>query len=162
MDYYAERPTTTLTYAPWPRRVLSGVIDAFALSFLLSIFFARADSRFVDAFEKGKVIASGDVRTLMLGSLVVAVVYFTAFHSWRGATPGKMAARTVLVQDTGEPVTTQIAFVRAVAFVGIEFISGFLFFLPIILNELRPIWDPKRQTFHDRLAHTVVVLRKTQ
>ena len=158
MDYYAPTPPA-LPYAPWPRRMLSAVIDNLAISFLLLTLFNGAAHRFADALQSGHPLASGDLRALSLGDVVVTVVYFTAFHSWRGSTPGKMAARPVLVQDDGTPVTTHAAFVRAVALAGIQFASSFLVF-PLIVNELRPLWDPRRQTFHDRFAHTVVVTRR--
>jgi uncharacterized RDD family membrane protein YckC len=89
--------------------------------------------------------------------LLASVVYATAMHAWRGSTIGKMATRTVLVNDDGSPVTPAGAFVRAVAFAAIFFVSLFAL-APIVANELRPFWSPSRQTWHDQIARTAVVL----
>jgi uncharacterized RDD family membrane protein YckC len=52
-----------------------------------------------------------------------------------------------------------VAFTRAVALVGINFVGGFLLGVPAVVNMLRPIWTPRRQTWHDQIASTVVTLR---
>jgi uncharacterized RDD family membrane protein YckC len=73
-----------------------------------------------------------------------------------GSTFGKMAARTAVRNEDGTKVSPQVAFVRAVSLAGIQFISAFLI-APMVVNELRPLWSPRRQTWHDVIAKTVVV-----
>ncbi|MEY2468393.1 MAG: hypothetical protein QOF21_1091 [Actinomycetota bacterium] len=148
----AEAPT--LAYASWGRRLLSAAIDSACISLLSLPFAGEAIRNLVNA-EPGKSNAA-DLRTVSLANLLITVVYMTAFHSWRGSTPGKMAARTVLVRDDGTPVTPAIAFVRAVTLSAIQFVSSFVL-APIIVNELRPLWSPRKQTWHDAVARTVVV-----
>ena len=143
--------------ASWGRRILSAAIDSFIISFISLPLMGDAAHHFYDAVNLGKDLPAHDLRTLTIVNLMVTVVYMTAMHSWRGSTFGKMAARTVLVNDDGTPVTVQVAFVRAVTLAGIQFLSSFLI-APIFVNELRPLWSPKRQTWHDVVAKTVVVL----
>jgi uncharacterized RDD family membrane protein YckC len=102
-------------------------------------------------------LSGNEVKVATVVSIVLQVSYFTGMHAWRGSTIGKMALRTVLVRDDGSSVTPAVAFVRAVSLVGINFISGLLI-APAVVNELRPLWHPRRQTFHDQLAKTVVVI----
>jgi len=147
----AEAP---LDYAPWWRRLLSAAIDSAIIS-LLSLPFAGQAVRNLLEADSGTSSAA-DLRTVSLANLLITVVYMTAFHSWRGSTPGKMAARTVLVREDGTPVTPAVAFVRAVTLSAIQFVSSFVL-APIIVNELRPLWTPRKQTWHDAVAHTVVV-----
>jgi uncharacterized RDD family membrane protein YckC len=68
-----------------------------------------------------------------------------------------MAMRTVLVRDDGSKVTPSVAFTRAVCVVGINFVSSFLY-APVLVDNLRPLWNPRRQTWHDQIAKTVVVI----
>lgn len=143
-------------YASWPRRVLSAVLDSFVISLLAIPFSGDAVRRLLDAVGEGSEISSADLRTATLTNLVVTVVYMTVMHGWRGSTIGKMALRTVLVRDDGGRVTASTAFVRAVTVAGVQLVSGLLLF-PIVVDELWPLWNRRRQTLHDLVARTIVV-----
>ncbi|MBA2610044.1 MAG: RDD family protein [Actinobacteria bacterium] len=148
-----EAAVPELVYASWLRRILSGLIDSAALWFVTTPFSGTARSHL---FTKGAEASGNDLRTVLVVHVLAVVIYMTAFHAWRGSTPGKMAARTVLVCDDGSRVSPPVAFVRAVTLAGIQFASAFLI-APMIVNELRPLWTPRRQTWHDAVARTVVV-----
>lgn len=143
-------------YAPWPRRILSAVVDLIVLTALTLPFIAPMVSP--DQTE-APALSGSEVRVATVISIVAQVAYFTAMHAWRGSTIGKMAARTVLLREDGTPVAPGVAFVRAVTLVGINFVSGLLLFAPAVVNGLRPLWHPRRQTWHDQVAKTVVVIR---
>ncbi len=147
----------TLAYASLGRRLFAAAIDYFAVSFLASPFAAGASQRFAEAVFEGKTPNGGDVARLTVVTVLTMVVYFTAMHAWRGATFGKIAARTTLLNDDGSPVTLAAAFVRGVALAAMFFVSSFALGLPLVLNELRPAWNRRRQTWVDSLARTVVV-----
>lgn len=156
--------THELNYARWPRRALSAFIDYFVVSFVSTPFTGQAISHVQEAFRDDKVPEAADIARVFVAILVVVVVYSTALHTWRGSTFGKMAARTVVVMEDGSKITPQVAFVRAVAFATLlssSFLIGLLVpvvgLVPMLANELRPLWHPLRQTFHDQIAHTVVV-----
>jgi uncharacterized RDD family membrane protein YckC len=153
VEYYAESPPT-MAYAPFPRRLLATFIDYMAVSIAVSPFTARPVS---DALARSSP-QLGDLMGPALVFLLANVAYSTGMHAWRGSTFGKIAARLVLVNDDGSPVTLAVAFVRAVAVTAIFFASFFVL-APIIVDEIRPLWSPKRQTWHDQIAKTVVVLR---
>jgi uncharacterized RDD family membrane protein YckC len=160
VQYYEEAaPEMAMAYAPWPRRVASAAIDLLVIAAISLPFVASTLGDLVSKSADLSKATNGQIRTLTIFTIVVQVAYFTAMHAWRGATLGKMAARIVLVRDDGSPVTAAVAFTRAVALVGINFLSGFLLAIPAFVNLLRPIWTPRRQTWHDQIAHTVVVLR---
>jgi uncharacterized RDD family membrane protein YckC len=163
VEYTAAEPQFPFTYARWPRRIGSAVIDFLVITVLSVPFLAPTLSRVVDESTEANpaTFTAGEIRSLTIITIAVQIVYFTGMHAWRGATVGKMATRTVLVRDEGQPVTFGVAFTRAVTLVGINFISGFLLLIPAIVNMLSPLWSPQRQTLHDRLAKTIVVLRET-
>ena len=159
MDYYAESPPVlALAYAPWPRRVASALIDMLVLAAITLPFVVSTLGDLVNDPGGLSKATNAQIRTLTIFGIVVQIAYFTALHAWRGASIGKMATRTVLVRDDGTPVTPAVAFTRAVTLVGINFFSGFLLAVPAFVNMLRPLWSPKRQTWHDQIAKTVVVL----
>ena len=98
-------------------------------------------------------------------SLVVSLVYEVGFLAWKSATPGKMVLGTVVRRvGDGEPIDIVTALRRQV----VGMVASAMAFIPLlgvaatILNVLDPawlLWDPKRQTLHDKVADTVVVLK---
>ena len=98
-------------------------------------------------------------------SLFVGLLYETVFLVWRGATPGKMALGTV-VRRVGSPgkltvvdATKRQLIGLATAAVGVLPVVGLLGSIVSILDPAWLLWDPKRQTLHDKVADTVVVLK---
>ncbi|HVT78983.1 MAG TPA: RDD family protein [Acidimicrobiales bacterium] len=163
VQYYDEplpQTTTPYEYAPWPRRIASSIIDGLVLGVITLPFLSPALSHAFSASDPTKAtFTGGEVRTILIVSITAQILYFTGMHAWRGATIGKIATGTMLLRDDGSPVTAAVAFTRAVALLGINFVSGFLLSIPAIVNLLRPIWSPRRQTWHDQIARTVVVRR---
>ncbi len=149
-----EMTSPELVYASWPRRLLSGLIDAAVISFMALPF--PATRHVVEAFSKGTEVSGSDLRAASVINLLLTVGYMTALHAMGGSTFGKMAVRTAVRNEDGTHVSPQVAFVRAVSLAGIQFVSAFLI-APMIVNELRPLWSPRRQTWHDVIAKTVVV-----
>ncbi len=161
MDSPGAAPEQPLVYASWPRRMASSVIDVIVLAAITLPFFAPAISRVANEVADGTTTArftTTEVRTLTIASIVVQVLYMAGMHAWRGSTIGKMAMRTKLVRDDGSPVTPAVAFIRSVTLLGINFVSPLAFFLPIVLNELWPLWSPRHQAGHDVIARTVVAV----
>ena len=83
--------------------------------------------------------------------------YYAFFHAGaRGQTPGKRT-NGIAVRDakTLERLSLWRALARSyiVVFLWLMVWSA----LPLILDSLWPLWDPKRQTLHDKAAGSVVV-----
>jgi uncharacterized RDD family membrane protein YckC len=145
--------TRRVEYAPPLRRLFAAFVDYLVLSFVVAPFTGRAIG---DKLTSGGTPEFGDLMGPAIVFLLTGVAYSTAMHAWRGSTVGKIATRTVVVNDDGSAITPAVAFVRAVAFAAIFFVSLFVL-APIVVNELRPFWNPRRQTWHDQMARTVVV-----
>ncbi len=163
MESVAEIPAFPFVYARWPRRMASSAIDLVVLTVISVPFVAPMLARAIDRTPEAATtieFTTSEIRTLTIVGVVVQVVYMTALHAWRGSTIGKMATRTVLVRDDGSSVNAATAFTRAVTLVGINFFAQWLFFIPIVTNELRPLWHPRRQTWHDQIARTVVIVER--
>ena len=113
--------------------------------------------RFVAALIDGLVV--GVVETilrLLLGGVgvglgvIVSFGYYTYFHGSTGQTPGDAAlAIRVLDIETREVIGYQRAFIRCL----VSIVSG----LVIALGYLWMLWDPRKQTWHDKAASSLPV-----
>jgi uncharacterized RDD family membrane protein YckC len=80
---------------------------------------------------------------------LVALAYFAGMWTWRGTTIGGIVLNLKVVRLDDQPVTFVVALVRGLAssFSVIVFFLGFFWM----------IWDREKQTWHDKIAGTVVV-----
>ncbi|MGL5862449.1 MAG: RDD family protein [Phycicoccus sp.] len=172
--------------AEWWRRLLARVLDSLLSGLVATVLgwpfvqelgsvFGRYVTDSLEAAERGAstpdqtafaaAVADVAVPIAVIG-LVVAVVYEVVFLVWRGATPGKMALGTQ-VRRVGSPgrlsVTTaarrQVISVVATV-VGLVPLIGVLGTVMRVLDPAWLLWDPKRQALHDKVADTVVVIRR--
>jgi uncharacterized RDD family membrane protein YckC len=111
----------------------------------------------------GSAVSTGVIRSTAVGphvweaigvSLVVSLGYFSFLDGGRrGQTVGKMALGIAVRDiDTGGPVGAGRALLRRFIFVATYF--GLILF---VLNALSPLWDGRRQAWHDKVARTCVV-----
>ena len=100
-----------------------------------------------------------DTPKFFLGRLfvyyLVPAIYFIGFNTAKSATPGKMALGLKIVDaETGmKPSVRQ--------FIGRHFAAAFSW-IPLMLGFFWVAWDRRKQSFHDRLAVTVVVKNKSE
>jgi uncharacterized RDD family membrane protein YckC len=92
---------------------------------------------------------SSDLRETLISYGIPAVIV-VAF--WRGklATPGKMAigAQIVDARTLGRPTLGQLV---------IRYLGYFIATVPLCLGLIWVAFDPRKQGWHDKLAHTVVI-----
>jgi uncharacterized RDD family membrane protein YckC len=102
-------------------------------------------------------VVSGILRAVLglTGSgigVVIDAAYFTYFHGTTGQTPGNAALgiRVVDLRDgTGAPIGYVRAFVR--------WVVSIVSFVVILLGYLWMLWDPEKQTWHDKAVGSVVI-----
>ncbi len=82
------------------------------------------------------------------------IAYFATMLAWRGTTLGGMVAGLRVVRLDGRPMDRPTATVRALAAV--------LSVLSLGLGWMWASWDARRQTWHDRIAGTVVIRDETR
>ena len=91
---------------------------------------------------------------IALTALVVIIYGTLCVGSRRGQTIGMMALRLRAVDaTTGGSVTYARALGRAL----VEYAFLVLLFVPWVVDMLFPIWDPRRQTLHDKAVNTIVL-----
>lgn len=140
---YAWAPPAPPTgYAPWLRRVGGYLLD----ELLLVPFFVVGGAAEAAGGGSGAAVAA----VVYLGSFVFGI-WNQVFRQGRtGQSLGKQWVGIRLVRERdGEPIGPGLTFVRALAHI--------LDALPFYLGFFWPLWDPKRQTFADKVCHTVVL-----
>jgi uncharacterized RDD family membrane protein YckC len=150
--------------APWWKRFLAFLIDTMIIGvagfIVLTVIGAAArnsDSSNTSnqPVTAGQVVASIIVVFLLL--MIPCMLYFGLMNgSKRGQTLGKMAL-SIVVRDgrSGGP----IGFWRGVGRYAITALFFLLLVVPYLIDNLSPLYDARRQAWHDRVVHSVVVDR---
>jgi len=90
----------------------------------------------------------------LLAVLIVFIYTTVLIGSARGQSVGMMALGVRAVDAvTGAPIGHARALARGV----FEYLLFLLLFAPWIVDMLFPLWDPRRQTLHDKVTNTVVI-----
>jgi len=90
----------------------------------------------------------------VLVDAVVAIAFGTLFIGSKGRTPGMAAVNVRVVDASGRG---RVSYGRAFGRSGFEYLLAVLFFIPWVVDVLFPLWDPRNQALHDKVANTVVV-----
>jgi uncharacterized RDD family membrane protein YckC len=153
--------TTPTAAVPTAQMAMPGAQAAVpeAWQFPRAGFWERVGAGFVDAVLVAVVCGLvrapffGSVLVRLLGGppigLLVALAYFAGMWAWRGTTVGGIVLNLKVVRLDGKPVTFAVALVRGLA-AALSLAMCFLGFIWIA-------WDKEKQSWHDKIAGTVVV-----
>lgn len=129
--------TPTVTYASLLERFLAGLIDGILFGFLTGIL-----SGMMSLNEN----YMGNLGFGLLTALAQAYLLSTY-----GFTVGKKLLKIKVISDeTGQKLNFMQAFLR-------EFVGKFVSALVFGIGYLWMIWDPKKQTWHDKIVKSLVV-----
>jgi uncharacterized RDD family membrane protein YckC len=123
---------------------------------------SRAAARLIDLAIAVAIWLGGDLAAGSAGAGAGAVLAFGLYrpltHAFYGQTVGKrlLGLRLVKPNKTGRGVGLAVGFGREVTMLLLEVIP-----FVSLANELRPLWNRKKQTWHDTLAGTYVVPART-
>ncbi len=150
-------------YAEWWQRAVALIIDTVVVGIPSAIVIALVGLRNIgsltttDAFGN-QTINGTAFRHLALGALIafgIGIVYRTILEgSERGQTVGKMALG-IAVKDLDDGGS--IGYARAFGRWLVGYILWVIIYIPGIIDLLFPLWDPKKQTLHDKAVRSVVV-----
>ena len=82
-------------------------------------------------------------------SIIVSTAYFVWMVGTYGASVGKMIMGIKIVTEEGGKVSYSDALLREIA--------SILSLVVLLLGYLNVLWDDKRQSWHDKIAKTIVV-----
>ncbi len=142
--YGAVAPGSGTQLVEWPQRVIAYLIDAgIALAAFVAVF--------IVALIFSAINENLGALVLLVGYLAVAGLgfYFAYLTGVRGQSPGKaLIGIKVVSEETGQPIGGGLGIVRQIA----HFLDGIC-----LIGYLFPLWDPKKQTFADKIMKTVVI-----
>lgn len=132
--------TSGVVYAGFFQRLVATLIDGVLLAvgsgILSGVFGLMGDA--------GRTLAS-------LVTMVLGYAYYVYFISHRGQTLGKQAMGIrVQNMETGQNLDVVSAILR-------EVVGKFISALVLLLGYFWMLWDDKKQTWHDKIAKSVVV-----
>lgn len=132
-------PGPAVQYAGWWRRVGGWVIDALIIG--------------VGTNVAAAVIGGTGSSAIIIVGLVAITVGYVSYYVMLNAngqqTIGRRVLGTRIVQENGDDLGYGLSALRLLA----SLLSVFTAFLGL----LWPLWDPKHQTFHDKIALTIVI-----
>jgi uncharacterized RDD family membrane protein YckC len=124
--------------SPW-RRLVASLLDGLIVTAVLFLLVS---------------LVGADIQEhVALAALLLPWTYLVVFTALYGATPGKMLLGIRVAKSDGRPVDWLTALVRET--LGKTLSSMFLY-----LGYLWAFFHPKRQTWHDLIANTLVVHRE--
>jgi uncharacterized RDD family membrane protein YckC len=156
---YAAATPPAGDYASWGDRAIGYIIDQVIVSAVMLLIFLVFGS-FLAAttgMGAGRPDAAGGVCCMMLtlfviASLVVGVYNRVYLVAQRGYSIGQGVMKLKTVDANGRLLTQGSAFIRLLAQVAISFIP-----FGSAVDLLWPLWDPCRQTLHDKAVGSYVI-----
>ena len=139
----------TAAYSGFWRRVGASIVDGIILAIPTNLLSVAVSAGSTGAFA-GASLSPGASAGVTLINTAIAVAYYGYFEGTRGQTVGKMALGIKVVDvDNGDLIGVPRAIGRYFA----SWLSG----LAVGLGYLWMLWDPRKQTWHDKLARSVVI-----
>jgi uncharacterized RDD family membrane protein YckC len=133
-------------YAGFWRRLAAVAVDAILLSTLM-LFGLVA---WISLTGETHAWDSNPMALAFYGSLLAALVLKILLDAWLGGTPGLHLADCRLADArTGKRITVARSALRTLAIA--------LSVLPLLLGLLWIAWDSRGQSWHDKLANTIVI-----
>ena len=142
-------------YAPWWKRLVAAIIDGLLIGVPIGVLGALLGLVEVVRDSEGDFLRYTAEPTLTLLSLLATLAYSAIMEGGEGgATVGKMALR-IRVRDvtTGGAIGMGRALLRRFVYVALFY----ALVLPGLINGLSPLWDARKQAWHDKAANSVVV-----
>ncbi|HTU38278.1 MAG TPA: RDD family protein [Acidimicrobiales bacterium] len=155
-------PLLHLALAPWWKRLLAILVDWMIIGvagIIVLVVIGAAGSHSNTSSTSSQSLTPGQATVGFLGLFVLFVIpcmlYFGIMNgSRRGQTVGKMAL-SIAVRDarTGGP----IGFWRGVGRYAMTVLFYLVFLIPYLIDNLSPLWDARRQAWHDKVVRSVVI-----
>jgi uncharacterized RDD family membrane protein YckC len=151
----------TATYASWGIRFLSHLIDTLIVSVPITLLTGRNGT---GVYWSTAVGGSGN--TLRMALIAIAsVANLGVLQGTTGQSLGKrIFSIKVVDQSTGMPIGIKRAVLRWIVSVAGNYIPMFVtlravrsIWLLWLIDYLFPLWDPRKQTLHDKAVKSVVI-----
>jgi uncharacterized RDD family membrane protein YckC len=149
-------------YAP-PTHALIGAFEqagfglrygAWMFDFLITLIAIMVFTFIVTALSHRSVVGSNRDLLIVAGlTVLLFVANFVALAGSNGQSAGMRILGIYIVRVDGKPFTPRDAVMRHLVGYPLSMLAFFLGFLWML-------WDPRQQGWHDKIAHTIVVMSK--
>lgn len=156
-------PVTGVALAEWWQRAVALIIDGLVVGipFLIIFLILRSVATTTNTDQFGYQYQSTSALVLVFAYLIGTAAsfgYYVYFNGGeKGQTVGKMAMGIATRDESG---TAPLGYGRAALRWVVILVLDLLCVIPLIVDYLSPLWDPRRQSFHDKAAHSTVVTTK--
>lgn len=137
-------------YADFGSRFLAALVDGIILAVVGFIVGALVGALFGGNIRSTRDLENFTLLNNLIGAVIGAIYPMYFLVTQNGQTPGKRMMRIRVVRKDGAKISWFDAFLREV--VG-KFISAFF----LLLGYLWMLWDADKQTWHDKIASTIVI-----
>ncbi|MCM8785786.1 MAG: RDD family protein [Candidatus Omnitrophica bacterium] len=157
-----------IKYANLSLRFLAFIIDIivfwsiYAITFRIFFPFANLNyyENLINNFYSGKFDFSEAIY-IIIKTFIFLIIFFLIFSLYKtlivgkfGASLGKMIVGIKIVDENCNKIYFKTAFIREVI---VKQIIYPIFFFISFLGYLWAIWDKRKQTWHDKIARTIVI-----
>jgi uncharacterized RDD family membrane protein YckC len=153
-------PATGTPLAEWWQRAVAIIIDGFVVGipWLVIYFILRAIATTTTTDQFGYQYQTTSGIAIIFAYLIFAAAWFGYYVYFnggeKGQTLGKMAMGIATRDESGRaPLGYGRAALRWLVIIGLDVLCV----IPLIIDYLSPLWDTRRQAWHDTAAHSVVV-----
>jgi uncharacterized RDD family membrane protein YckC len=157
-----------MDYANWAPRAIGYLIDSTLVMLLMGVLYGIGAVVMAGlAGTAGSVGGGSDVVAglsaticcMMVGTFPLAILLVGIWNrcylvSTRGYSIGQGVMKLKVVDHNGQLLTFGNALLRLLAHVGLTMVA-----FGTILDALWPLWDPRRQTLHDKAVNCYVINR---
>lgn len=141
--------TQSIIYAGFGRRFVAWLIDYIIMVIIYLIL--SIPNLLLSGIDPNSVIRPILALIQPIFQWIISIVYVVYFIGSRGQTPGKMAVGIKVVKiDTHTSPGYINAFLR-------EVVGKIISSLVICLGFFWMLWDKNKQTWHDKIANTIVI-----
>jgi uncharacterized RDD family membrane protein YckC len=142
--------TRDVVYSGWWRRVGATLVDGLVVAVALVVMFGIAVA--IAAIHDGIGLV------FLILALVLAIagpIFYTIY--WTGKEPGQTLGKKALgIRVRHAEADRAIGYGPSAGRYFITFAFG-IFYIPLVLDYLWPLWDKQNQSLHDKVANSVVV-----
>ena len=142
-------------YATWGTRAIAYLLDSILVFAAISLIYLVMGSVFFTGAAFGHAMSGGVCLMLVLfplAWLVVGIYNRVILVAQRGYSLGMGVMKIKVVDGRGQLLTQSAAVIRLLAQIGIA-----LFPFGGFIDLLWPLWDPERQTLHDKAVGSYVI-----
>lgn len=158
--YRFQDPATGAPVAEWWQRAVAAIIDwaIFVIPTWIIVYVVIISAVTTTHYVNGFSYQTRSTGLLWLFDVVFFLAYLAYYTLLNGGEKGQTVGKMVMgIATRDESGQGPIGYGRAAGRYGIIFLLSLPCLIPLIIDYLSPLWDPRRQAWHDKTARSLVI-----